>query len=54
MTTRKPEPRKSCPRGHAFTAANTYHHAKTGTRSCRICRKAASARFEQRGREGRK
>lgn len=27
-----------CPRGHAYTEANTYIHPKTGGRDCRLCR----------------
>lgn len=37
--------RLACRRGHPWTPENTYIAPKTGHRSCRICRQAATDRF---------
>ena len=37
-----------CPKGHEYTAGNTYLSPKTGKRNCRACLKAASYAYGQR------
>lgn len=39
-----------CPRGHEFTAANTYTHPKTGKRKCRACKRDRDKRYRPRKR----
>lgn len=37
-----------CPRGHPYDVANTYVHAKTGYRQCRICREEYAMLYRSR------
>lgn len=41
----------TCPQGHEYDEANTYHNP-SGFRQCRICNNAASARYKQRKKAG--
>jgi hypothetical protein len=36
-----------CPRGHAYTEENTYIHPSTGSKMCRICKRASNKRHRQ-------
>lgn len=43
---RRPEPARTCHRGHEFSDENTYH--RNGVRHCRACRREAAARVRAR------
>jgi hypothetical protein len=36
-----------CPRGHAYTEENTYIHPSSGSKMCRICKRASNKRHRQ-------
>lgn len=44
----EPAQRTHCPHGHAYDAANTRRHSKTGARQCRACHRESAARARRR------
>ena len=47
---RHKHPKTHCPQGHAYDAENTYIYPSNGRRGCRICDRAAGARYRARKR----
>ena len=50
MARSEPAQRTHCPKGHEYTAENTYLQPRTGTlmRSCKECRRATNRRWQER------